>query len=1210
MVKTKINTLLLTLALPLTLMAQGLKPLPSLHTEGRWLTDTHGNHVVLHGVMDTPNPYFNNYRWGNACNDGTVNDCLAYFEKLFTGLEKAKCNVFRLHLDPCWTNDPSKPRIGDGGEHNISQYSPTRLEKYLRTLYFPLARKAIDHGLYVVVRPPGVCPGDLKVGDDYQAYLLNVWDIFTQNDSIRRMAGQISIELANEPVRLNNASNKEDTRALHDYFQPIVDKIRQNGFTGVVWVPGTGWQSNYASYATYPIEGNNIGYAVHDYTGWYGCSDDTPSPTNKINQFHRQVPVVDNYPIIITEVDWSPRKPGTGHYNEHGEWVESNYGTWSTGSTSKWGKAYKAMLDHYGNISMTLSGTHCLIDVDTLLQKNGKVVPAFGGLAEACGKACMDWYAEFYKVDYPRADFVSVPTSDQGSGRYKNPILSADFGGGDVVRADGAYYMATVSPHYTPGLTLLKSTDLVNWEYCAQPAAGLQGVADALDSGGNCSLQYHAGRFYLMVDGGDNGGCWLLTASHAEDRWEARPLNHSYHAPGLLFDDGKVFVACGAGDIDVCELDADFNLVGQQRAVSGKTGLEGCRLYHIGDYYYLYGSSTAEPATTWIFRSKDINGPWEERVLLEPTINGRANTLHGGTLVETASGEWWTLFYDSSNQGWGRMVNLQPVSWQKDAWPYIANRGRLYSTWKKPTPTGENVVKRLPTTDNFRTFPLGMQWQWRGGVTASDWSLFERPGWLRLKATVPDSNSPAPGAMLTQRMFWRGSDTPTKATVRLDVSQLQQSDRAGLCLLQGGGAMVYVEVFDGSRHLTWRTIAPNTSGDVNPEGRAVALPADSTIVYLSVEASDQGTLSCYYSLDNHNYTPIATLPATVRAARLSRTAAATTIGEGRFALFCHTVSSDSRGVADFDWFTTEEHFDEASVYPPFTSAAGKEAYTIAAIEAPQSVEAMVGGWSPTGLTATYGDGHTESVAATAEYKVESPDVVEIIGGRVSGLRPGTTTVSATVTDLLGNVATTTFEVNATFFPFGSQFVSTDIFDHGIYNEKNHAFKPGQYGQMGWVYADGADMSGYKYLVLKLRQKQTCDAHLSIYPSTNIWGDCFSTPTLGNELQYVVDLSQATYTSGDNKGRRLDMSDVHIVSFWGNGKGIIVVDDMYLTNNADYSPQDPSSVITPMAEGSLRSLVTVYSLTGQPLRRATARQQALEGLPPGIYLVDGKKVLKK
>ena len=412
---------LITILCALGAGAQGVKPLPSLHTEGRWLVDKHGNQVVLHGVMDTPSNYFNGGRWEGSkalgwwdhYNDTGVTNCLAYFEKLFKGMEKAKCDVFRLHMDPAWTNDPADGYVYAGsagqasdasGEADIKKFNPERYQKYMPQLYLKLAEMAMKYGMYVVVRPPGVCPHDLKVGDYYNQYLMYVWDVFSQQEFVKDHAGQISIELANEPVNLRNAQNQDDPKALHDYFQPIVNKIRENGFTGIIWAPGTGWQANYTSYATYPIEGDNIGYAVHDYTGWYGCSDANPDPQNKIEQFHKQVPVVDTNPIIITEVDWSPENPSAqGHYNEHNEWVQPNYGTWSTGSTSKWGKAYKAMLDYYGNISMTLSGTGCLFDIDKLLS-TGNVYPAFNGLEEACGKACMDWYAEYDTVNYPHAD--------------------------------------------------------------------------------------------------------------------------------------------------------------------------------------------------------------------------------------------------------------------------------------------------------------------------------------------------------------------------------------------------------------------------------------------------------------------------------------------------------------------------------------------------------------------------------------------------------------------------------------------------------------------------------------------------------------------------------------------------------------------------------------------------------------------------------------
>ena len=85
---------------------------PSIRVDGKNLTDTHGNKVVLHGVMDTPSPYFNNGRWGDVANDATKKDCIEYFDKLFTAItdstQGAYCNVFRLHLDPCWTNDPTR----------------------------------------------------------------------------------------------------------------------------------------------------------------------------------------------------------------------------------------------------------------------------------------------------------------------------------------------------------------------------------------------------------------------------------------------------------------------------------------------------------------------------------------------------------------------------------------------------------------------------------------------------------------------------------------------------------------------------------------------------------------------------------------------------------------------------------------------------------------------------------------------------------------------------------------------------------------------------------------------------------------------------------------------------------------------------------------------------------------------------------------------
>ena len=405
---------LLVLMLPCMAQAQQyvFGTTPALHVDGNVLKDPSGNTVVLHGVMDTPSPYFNSYRWGEwwgGFTDEAVTRCKDYFDKITTAITSPEkgtyCNLFRLHLDPCWTNDPNKTATGSGQEDDISRFSADRLSTYFNSLYLPIALNALSKGLYVIIRPPGVFPQSVNVGGEYNNYLMTVWNIVSSNETLKQYSGQISLELGNEPVTVLNAYGQSDSNALHDFFQPIVNKIRQNGFKGILWIPGTGWQSNYQDYVSHPIQDSNFGYAVHNYVGWYNGNNSTPisNLNNYINQFHTQVPVIDTNPIVITEVDWSPEKSGAGHYDEHGNWVVANYGTWATGTTSMWGALYKGLLDHYGTISMTLSGTDTYIDVDAYLS-DGTVRPAYqtamvaNGYAsawEACSGACFEWYKQW-----------------------------------------------------------------------------------------------------------------------------------------------------------------------------------------------------------------------------------------------------------------------------------------------------------------------------------------------------------------------------------------------------------------------------------------------------------------------------------------------------------------------------------------------------------------------------------------------------------------------------------------------------------------------------------------------------------------------------------------------------------------------------------------------------------------------------------------------
>ena len=383
--------------------------LPALRVQGKNLVDANGKTVVLHGVMDTPNRYFNGNRWGTGgYTSSDIKPCLNYFEKMFTAItdkeQGAYCTVFRLHMDPCWTNYNAPAGTH---ENNIQYFNETRYETFLSRLYVKLVEKALAHGLYVIVRPPGVCPKNIKVGDEYQAYLKKVWKLFASNATIQKNAGQVSIELANEPINVLLADGSKSDKALHDFFQPVVDEIRATGFKGIIWVPGSGYQSNYVGYSKYPItdKENNFSYAVHVYSGWYGnMTDKNCNHDTFIRNFKSQVPMVETKPIMVTEIDWSPEDPdkaNEGHYNEWGQWTQPNLGSWATASTSKWGMAWKAVHDHYGNIGMTLTHPQEYYDIDEYL-KTGKVIPGFQNakkhklFEECCGYACMNWYKEWY----------------------------------------------------------------------------------------------------------------------------------------------------------------------------------------------------------------------------------------------------------------------------------------------------------------------------------------------------------------------------------------------------------------------------------------------------------------------------------------------------------------------------------------------------------------------------------------------------------------------------------------------------------------------------------------------------------------------------------------------------------------------------------------------------------------------------------------------
>ena len=369
--------------------------LPVLTVVGRYLKNNKGEIVNLHGFAQTYSPYFNQDAWNNY----DVSGCLSYNKRLIDQMQSAgwKFNFIRMHLDPYWSDDTSKESVRYEGHE---RFSSARFQKYLDELFIPMAKYAISKGLYIVMRPPGVAPEKIAVGDDYQKFLLTVWNIVSKHPDIKNNM-DIMFELANEPIHILGpdgtyaGTGSGHFMNLKSYFQTITDKVRANGAKNIIWVPGLSYQSSYSGYATYPIEGENIGYAVHVYPGWYGSDAQSPSAElggvmgGGYDGFQRGwdaqvMPVANFAPIMITEMDWAPEK-----YNS--SWGKSITG--EVGGTG-FGANFKYIMDRTGNASWLLfTSPHLLAQFKNVAGTEGNY--AFLNDPEACPWPVYHWFKEY-----------------------------------------------------------------------------------------------------------------------------------------------------------------------------------------------------------------------------------------------------------------------------------------------------------------------------------------------------------------------------------------------------------------------------------------------------------------------------------------------------------------------------------------------------------------------------------------------------------------------------------------------------------------------------------------------------------------------------------------------------------------------------------------------------------------------------------------------
>jgi len=483
--------------------------------------------------------------------------------------------------------------------------------------------------------------------------------------------------------------------------------------------------------------------------------------------------------------------------------------------------------------------------------------------------------------------------SDNGDGTYTNPVIYSDFPDPDVILVDSTYYMVSTTMFIFPGVTILKSYDLVNWEYCCNavermdfsPCYNLDGCNRYSHGQWATSLKYHNDKFHLLFITLDEGG-FHCTADKAEGPWEITHLPRGFYDPGLFFDDdGKIYVVHGYGDIYVTELDTNLVAIGSDSLVfTGdiRPGLEGAHVYKLFGYYYLYCTYGGRDGFQVALRSTNIYGPYEEQIVIRDD-SYLGTGLHQGALIETQTGEWWTILFQDGG-AFGRFPTLQPVTWTDD-WPMVGVDGKGVITYQKPDVGKEYPITIFPTSDEFDSTELGMQWGWNHNPDSTKWSLTENPGYLRLYTAKVVSNLRDARNTLTQRIFAYYSTTvATTATIKMNVDNMQDGEIAGLAVFQDPYAYIGIKKMDGIKYVVM--VKNGTPID--------SVEFDNSTVYLRAIA-DYGTsrATFAYSLDEETFTKLGN--------QLSMQFNLTIFTGNKFCLFNYATITTG-GFVDFDWF--------------------------------------------------------------------------------------------------------------------------------------------------------------------------------------------------------------------------------------------------------------------------------------------------------------------